>query len=128
MKKPEPSPTSADDRCGAPCIAPVPPPKRLRNCCISGGRLSIWHAVVARDEALAILTLTETTAGLTRSISVANDGAPCCIEIGRHDGRRMGGVRACQRARRTRPRRRAQRPQPRRGSFCAARAGWRRWE
>ena len=55
---------------------PPDPPKRLRNCWISGGRLSIWTPL-SSDEALAILTLTETTAGLTRSISVANEGVPC---------------------------------------------------
>ena len=55
------------------------PPNCLKNFWISGGRLSIWPVETAIAAASAssagILTLTDTTEALTRSISGANDGA-----------------------------------------------------
>src|SRR5271166_4082760 len=69
-------------------LAPRPywPPNCLKNCWICGGRLL--------DASFTILTLTETTAGLTRAISDANDGIGCACKSDVTTGAAVAGCGA----------------------------------
>ena len=81
--------------------------------------------VVLVAELSTILTFTDTTAPLTRSMSGANDGMVWPADRSSRRPRRERRGNSSGRIRRTRPRRPAKRPRPKRGSSCAAPAGLR---